>query len=101
MATADTKDETQIFPSRKRVRNAELSQLTKLYNELERNMSSYENNDYVKSLYSKLNDRFEQFRWAHLQCLDLCTESDAANNLEQNFDSCQKNFVEFQERYSQ
>ena len=62
-------------------------------------MSSYENKDCVKSLYSKLSDRFEQFRSAYLQCLDLCTDSDAANNLEQNFDSCQKTFVEFQERY--
>ena len=101
MATADTKDETLDFPSRTRVISAQLSQLTKLYNELERNMSSYENKDSAKSLYSKLSDRFEQFRSAHLQRLDLCTESDAVNNLEQNFDSCQKNFAEFQERYSQ
>ena len=35
------------------------------------------------------------------QCLDLCTQSYATNKLEQNFDSCQKNFVEFQDRYSE
>ena len=101
MDTADSLDETTDLSSKKRVRSAQLSQLTKLYNELERSMSSYQNKDFVKSLYGKLNDRFEQFRSAHLQCLDLCTESDAANNLEQNFDSCQKNFAEFQDRFSQ
>ena len=39
----------------------------------------------------------------HLQCLDLCTESDAINKLKlkQNFHSCQKNFVEFKDRYSE
>ena len=78
MDTADSLDETTDLSSKKRVRSAQLSQLTKLYNELERSMSSYQNKDFVKSLYGKLNDRFEQFRSAHLQCLDLCTESDAA-----------------------
>ena len=64
-------------------------------------MSSYDNVKNVKLLYGKLCDRFEQFKSVHLQCLDLCTESDATNKLEQNFDSCQKNFVEFQDRYSE
>ena len=99
MATTDTKDED--FLSRKRVRSANLSQLIKLYNELERNMSSFDNNDYVLSLYNRLMERFDQFKSAHLQCLDLCTETDVANILIEHFDSCQKNFVEFQERYTQ
>ena len=99
MATTDTKDED--FLSRKRVRSANLSQLTKLYNELERNMCSFDNNDYVRSLYKKIVERFDQFKSAHLQCLDLCTETDVANILIEHFDSCQKNFVEFQERYTQ
>ena len=101
MATTDTKDED--FLSRNRVRSANLSQLTKLYNELERNMCSFDNNDndYVRSLYNKLMERFDQFKSAHLQCLDLCTETVVANILIEHFDSCQKNFIEFQERYSQ
>ena len=90
MATTDTKDED--FLSRKPVGSSNLSQLTKLYYELERNMCSFDNNDYVRSLYNKS---------AHLQCLDLCTETDVANILIEHFDSCQKNFVEFQERYTQ
>ena len=60
MATTDTKDED--FLSRKRVRNANLSQLTKLYNELERNMCSFDNNNHVRSLYKKLVERFDQFK---------------------------------------
>ena len=46
-------------------------------------------------------ERFDQFKSAHLQCLDLCTETDVANILIEHFDSCQKNFVEFQEGYTQ
>ena len=99
MATTDTKDED--FLSRKRVRSANLSQLTKLYNELERNMCSFDNNDYVRSLYNKLVEHFDQFKSAHLQCLDLYTETDVANILIEHFDNCQKNFVELQERYTQ
>ena len=64
-------------------------------------MSSFDNNDYVLSLYNKLMERFDHFKSAHLQCLDLCTETDVANILIEHFDSCQKNFVEFQERYTQ
>ena len=101
MATTDTKDEHQDFLSRKRVRSANLSKLKKLYHKLERNMSSLDNKEYVLSLYNKLIERFDQFKSAHLQCLDICTETDVANILIEHFDSCQKNFVEFQERYTQ
>ena len=79
MATTDTKDED--FLSRKRVRSANLSQLTKLYNELELNMCSFDNKDYVRSVYNKLMERFDQFKSAHLKCLDLCTETEVANIL--------------------
>ena len=64
-------------------------------------MCSFDNNDYVRSLYKRLVERFDQFKSAHLQCLDLCTETDVANILIEHFDSCQKNFVEFQGRYTQ
>ena len=64
-------------------------------------MSSFDNKDYVLSLYSKLMEPFDQFKSAHLQCLDLCTETDVANILIEHFDNCQQNFVEFQERYTQ
>ena len=46
-------------------------------------------------------ERFDQLKSAHLQCLDLCTETDVANILIEHFNSFQKNFVEFQERFTQ
>ena len=86
IATADTMSESQDFSGVKRVRSANVGQLTKLYNELEKNMTSYDNIENVKQLYGKLCDRFEQFKSIHLQCLDLCTEPDAANDLEQSYE---------------
>ena len=80
---------------------ANLSQLTKLNNELERGMSSYDNKDNVVSLYNKLKERFEPFKSAHLQCLDICADTDTANTLIDHFGSCQKNLVEFEDRYAQ
>ena len=65
MATAEAKGESQDFLSSKRVRSANLSLLTKLHNGLERNMSSYDNKDHVKSLYNMLNDRLELFKSAY------------------------------------
>ena len=59
MATADTQSETKDFIS------VHLAQLTNLYNELEKNMSSYDNVEEVKLLYCKLCDRFEQFKSVH------------------------------------
>ena len=61
IATADTMSESQDFSGVKRVRSANVGQLTKLYNELEKNMTSYDNIQNVKQLYGKLCDRFEQF----------------------------------------
>ena len=101
MATADTRDDSQDFIIRKRARSAKLSQLTKLYNELERGMSSYDNKDNVVSLYNKSKERFDQFKSAHLQCLDICADTDTANTLIDHFGSCQKNLVEFEDRYAQ
>ena len=101
IATADTMSESQDFSGVKRVRSANVGQLTKLYNELEKNMTSYDNIENVKQLYGKLCDRFEQFKSIHSQCLDLCTEPDAANDLEQSYERHQTNFVEFQDRYYQ
>ena len=99
--TEDTQSESQDFSNRKRARSAHLEQLTKLYNELEKNMSSYENIESVKLLYEKLCVRFEQFKSEHLICLDLCTELETINGLKQGFDRSETNFVEFQDRYSQ
>ena len=64
-------------------------------------MSSLDNKDYVFSLHNKLMERFDQFKSAHLKCLDLCTETDVSNILTEHFYNCQKNFTEFQERYTQ
>ena len=47
-------------------------------------MVSYDNIENVKQLYGKLCDRFQQFKSAHLKCLDLCTEPDGSNELEQS-----------------
>ena len=101
IATADTMSESQDFSGVKRVRSANVGQLTKLYNELEKNLTSYDNIENVKQLYGKLCDRFEQFKSINLQCLDLCTEPDAVNDLEQSYERHQTNFVEFQDRYYQ
>ncbi|MCG8069349.1 MAG: DUF1759 domain-containing protein, partial [Candidatus Thiodiazotropha taylori] len=64
-------------------------------------MVSYDETENVKHLYGKLGVRFEQFKSAHLHSLDLCTEPNSARELEQNFERCHTNFVEFQDRYSQ
>lgn len=95
IATADTMNELQDFSGVKRVRSANVGQLTKLYNEVEKNITSYDNIENVKLLYGKLCDRFSQFKSAHLECSDLCTEPDAVSDLEQSFKRHQTNFVEF------
>ena len=59
MATADMRDDSQDFIIRKRARSANLLQLTKLYNELERDMTLYDNKDHVVLLYNNLKERFE------------------------------------------
>ena len=72
MATADTQSETEDFIS------VHLAQLTNLYNEFEKNMSSYDNVEKVKLLYGKLCDRSEEFKSVHLHgsllllVLDVC-----------------------------
>lgn len=43
IATADTMSESQDFSGVKRVRSADVGQLTKLYNELDKNITSYDN----------------------------------------------------------
>ena len=96
MDTGGAQSETMDFTSAKRARSAQIEQLTKLYSDLENFMVSYIEN--VKRLYGKLCDSFDQFKSAHLQCLDLCVEPDAQNDLQQSFEDHQTNFVEFQER---
>ena len=54
------------FMSAKRARSAQISQLTKLYSELENFMVSYDNIENVKRVYGKLCDRLDQFKSAHL-----------------------------------
>ena len=91
----------QEFVSLKRSRSANGAQLTKLYNELEKSMMSYNNIEEVKLLNNKLCERFEHFKSVHLQCLDLCAQPEVVADLEANFESCLKNFEEFRERFSQ
>ncbi|CAC5389636.1 unnamed protein product [Mytilus coruscus] len=101
MATDRRNEDFLDFGDVKRTRSTNLAQLTKLYKELEKNLISYENVEHVKQLYSKLCERFEQFKLAHLQCLDLCTQSEVIANLEVNYERCHENFVEFRDRFSQ
>ena len=74
------------FTSAKRARSAQMAQLTKLFSDLENFTVSYDNIENVKRLYGKICDRFDQFKSAHLQCLDLCAEPDAQNDLQQSFE---------------
>ncbi|KAH3721694.1 hypothetical protein DPMN_064642 [Dreissena polymorpha] len=92
---------TMDFVDSKRKRSTQKALMTKLYNELEKNMISRDNIDHVKVLFQKLCERFEQFKNAHLQCLDLCSVPDVAENLELTYEYCLQNFVEFRERFSQ
>ncbi|CAC5361141.1 unnamed protein product [Mytilus coruscus] len=103
MATDRRNEDFLDFGDVKRTLSTNLAQLTKLYKELEKNLISYENVEHVKQLhvYSKLCERFEQFKLAHLQCLDLCTQSEVIANLEVNYERCHENFVEFRDRFSQ
>lgn len=94
-------DEQQNITELKRTRGAKLAQLTKLYKDLEKNMLSYENAERVTDLYDKLGERYEQFKSAHLECLDAAAEPDVTEQLEVSFKSCQHNFHEFRERISQ
>ncbi|CAG2224527.1 unnamed protein product [Mytilus edulis] len=64
-------------------------------------MISRDNVETVKILFTKLCDRYEHFKAAHLECLDSCTNSDIIETLEINFDSSQRNFIEFRERYNE
>ncbi|CAC5402358.1 unnamed protein product [Mytilus coruscus] len=100
MATDRRNEDFLDFGDVKRTRSTNLAQLTKLYKELEKNLISYENVEHVKQLYSKLCENFEQFKLAHLQCLDLCTQSEVIANLEVNYERCHENFVEFRDRFS-
>lgn len=104
MMPSDTEQDvtdSKSFESMKKQRSTNLAQLTKLYNELERKMSSRENAEIVKNLYNKLCDRFEQYKNSHLECLDVCTDEQVMETLEMNFDSSKKNYVEFRERYAE
>ena len=94
-------NENRDFVSLKRSRSTQLAQLTKIYKDIERKMISVENIDMVKELYGKLCDRFEQFKSAHLQCLEVCSQAENVDNLEENYESNMKNFMEFKERFSQ
>lgn len=89
------------FNTAKKSRATHLGQLTKLYKELEKQMSSIDNVVEVKELFDRLCDKYEQFKTVHFQCLELCEDPEMSDTLEKNFESCKTNFVEFKERYAQ
>ena len=64
-------------------------------------MLSLDNVEDVKQLYNKLQDRFEQFKVTHMQCLEVIPQTDVIKNLEKSYESHRENFIEFQEHYSQ
>lgn len=85
----------------RRKRASCLAQLSNTYEELERQMITRENVSTVSTLYEKLCDRFKSFKCAHLECLDNCVASDEVEDLKACYDASQRNFAEFQERYTQ
>ena len=86
----------------KRSRTSQLSQLTKLYNEIDTLMICAENKDNVRKLFDKLCEKFELFKKAHFVCLELCGDSDSSNAelLSANYTSQEKNFAECKEHYT-
>ena len=94
--TSGRQCENQDFGGAKHSGSTQIAQLTRLYNELEKIMISYDNMENVKQLYDKLCDRFEEFKSAQLLCLDLCAEPSAANELEQSA----TNAAQFQDSYN-
>ena len=62
-------------------------------------MISEENSESVKQLYQKLEDRYNQFKSVHTQCLELCDDSEEADILRTSYNSHEQNFKEFSERY--
>lgn len=93
--------EPEGFTDAMKSRTVHLSQLTKIYNELERLMMSTENCKKVNDVYIKLCDRYELYKTAYLQCVDLCEDSAKIESLETNFTSQVQNFAEFGERYEE
>lgn len=89
------------FVSAKRSRSAHLAQLTKTYNELERQMLFEDNSEGVKQLYKNLCDRFQVFKDAHFLCLESYDDPSIVELLETNFLSQKRNFEEFRERYTE
>ena len=71
----DSEEAERAYEESRKKRTVNLSQLTKLYNELETKMISRDNVENVKILFTKLCDRYEHFKAAHLEFLDFCTNS--------------------------
>lgn len=94
-------DSNTNFTEVRRLRTTHQSQLTKLYNDIEKKLVTYDNVDIVKTSAKKVHERFHSFQEAHLQCLDKCSDSQMTETLENNFDSCKRNYEEFCERISQ
>ena len=94
-------DDRKEYSVVRRIRTSNLAIMTKLYNELEKKMVSRENTDIGKNLYVKLCDRFEHFKTAHMECLDICADLEIVETLDMNFDNCKKNLMEFRERFSE
>ena len=59
------------FTEAKKSRTAHLSQLTRLYKELDKQLLSHENSEKAKGIFERLCDRYEQFKSAHLVSAEL------------------------------
>ena len=64
-------------------------------------MLSKENKRQVQELYKRLIERYEIFKTSHFTCLEVCDDLELNDALKKHFQSCQTNFDEFKERYTQ
>ena len=89
------------YESARRQRSAHLGQLTKQYKEIETLMVDRKNIFQVRKLHKDLVERFEKFKIAHLDCIELCDDGKLIDDLCSSFERNKTNFVEFEQRYSE
>ncbi|XP_052228782.1 uncharacterized protein LOC127842997 [Dreissena polymorpha] len=64
-------------------------------------MLSPENAIRVRELFDRQCEKYEEFKTVHFQYFELCEDPETKVALQESFESCKTNFVEFKERYSQ
>ena len=89
------------YETSRRQRSAYLGQLTRQYKEIETLMVDKKNIYQVRKIYKDLVGRFEKYKFAHFECIELCNDIKIKDDLNSNFESCKTNFDEFEQRYSE